>query len=125
MARILLAEDEDSLRSMLALALTNSGHEVVESGNGAEALTRLVREGGRFDLLLSDIHMPAMDGLELAQIASRNFPALTILLMSGHDNLCEEGLGLGLIIHDVVAKPFTLASLCKAVHGAVSPRRLH
>ena len=75
--------------------------------------TLLVREAGRFDLLLTDIRMPIMDGIALALAAARDFPDLTILLMTGYADQRERAHGLDAIIHDVIAKPFSVASLRK------------
>jgi two-component system cell cycle response regulator CpdR len=125
MARILLAEDEDSLRGLLARALSHAGHEVVESPDGADALARLSCEEGRFDLLLSDIRMPVMDGIALALAAGRDYPGLTILLMTGYADQRERAHGLSLLIHDVITKPFTLKSLYRAVQDALGAPSLH
>ena len=81
MARILLAEDEESLRELVARALTQDGHDVVQNPDGATALEALSRDGGRYDLLLTDIRMPVMDGIALALAAGRDYPALPILLI--------------------------------------------
>ena len=86
MARILITEDEDSLRAFVARALRMDGHETVEAADGAEGLEAL--DGGRFDLLLSDIRMPVMDGIELTHRASAAHPALKILLI---DDILESG----------------------------------
>ena len=80
-ARILIAEDEEALRALCARALATQGHEVKSAGDGREALDLLAREQGCFDLLLTDICMPIMDGIALALAAARKFPELTILLM--------------------------------------------
>src|ERR1044072_9046904 len=84
MARILLAEDEEALRALTARALTDSGHEVVTAVDGADALDILAREQGRFDLLLTDIKMPLMDGIALALATARDHPAIIILLMTAY-----------------------------------------
>ncbi len=84
MAKILIAEDEESLRAMCARGLTISGHDVMTACEGSEALDILKRESGRFDLLLTDIRMPIMDGIALALAAARDFPDLVILLMTGY-----------------------------------------
>jgi CheY-like chemotaxis protein len=75
MARILIAEDEDPVRALVARALAQDGHEVVATADGAEALDVLQREAGRFDLVLTDIRMPVMDGIALALATARDFPA--------------------------------------------------
>ena len=84
MARILIAEDEELLCALSARALATDGHEVKTAGDGREALDLLSREEGRFDLLLTDIRMPVMDGIALALAAARDYPDLTILLMTGY-----------------------------------------
>jgi len=74
LARILVAEDEETLRNLVVRALAQDGHEVVAASDGAEALELLVRNQGRFDLLLSDIRMPLMDGVTLARAAAHDIP---------------------------------------------------
>jgi two-component system cell cycle response regulator CpdR len=120
MARILIAEDEDVLRAMCARALTAGGHEVVVASDGGEALDVLTREAGRFDLLLTDIRMPIMDGIALALAAARDFPELVILLMTGYADQRERAQGLDALIHDVIAKPFSVAVLRGAVNEALA-----
>jgi two-component system cell cycle response regulator CpdR len=122
MAKILIAEDEESLRAMCARGLTMSGHDVMTACDGGEALDLLKREGGRFDLLLTDIRMPIMDGIALALAAARDFPGLVILLMTGYADQRERAQGLEALIHDVIAKPFTLAVLRAAVDEALAVR---
>ena len=79
MARILIAEDEEALRALCARGLTTDGHEVLSACDGSEALEILTREEGRFDLLLTDVRMPIMDGIALALSSARDFPTLTTL----------------------------------------------
>jgi two-component system, cell cycle response regulator CpdR len=120
MARILIAEDEDALCALCARALALDGHEVKTAGDGAEALDLLTHESGRFDLLLADVRMPIMDGIALALTAARDYPELTILLMTGYTDQRERAHGLDAIIHDVIAKPFTVAALRAAVGEALA-----
>jgi two-component system cell cycle response regulator CpdR len=122
MAKILLAEDEEALRAMCARGLKIVGHDVATAADGGEALDSLKREDGRFDLLLTDIRMPIMDGIALALAAARDFPDLTILLMTGYADQRERAHGLDALIHDVIAKPFTLAVLRGAVDEALAVR---
>jgi CheY-like chemotaxis protein len=120
MARILIAEDEEALREMCGRALSTAGHEVKTVCDGGEALDVLQREAGRFDLLLTDIRMPIMDGIALALSAARDFPDLTILLMTGYADQRERAHGLEALIHDVIQKPFSLATLRAAVAEALA-----
>jgi CheY-like chemotaxis protein len=118
MAKILITEDEDSLRSFVARALRLDGHETEEAADGAEGLEKL--KDGVYDLLLSDIRMPVMDGIELAHQAKSAFPALKILLMTGYAEQRERADDLAEKIVDVVSKPFALPDIRKAVARALA-----
>ena len=120
MARILIAEDEEPLRTLIQRALTEEGHAVVATADGAEALDVLVSKQGNFDLLLADIKMPVMDGIALALAVARDFPNLPILLMTGYADQRERVSGLEALICDVIAKPFALAELKFAVDSALA-----
>ena len=122
MARILIAKDEEPLRALVARALASDGHEVVTAADGAEALDKLQSAGGAFDLLLTDIKMPVMDGLALALATARDFPKLPILLMTGFADQRERASGLDAIIHDVITKPFAVADIRTAVADALASR---
>jgi CheY-like chemotaxis protein len=119
MPRILIAEDEEALRSFIARALKQDGHTVTTANDGAEALDVLTRERGAFELLLTDIRMPVMDGIALALAVARDHPAVTIMLMTGFADQRERAHGLDALIHDVIAKPFSLATIRSAVNGAL------
>src|ERR1700712_835872 len=119
MARILIAEDEEPLRTLIKRALAEEGHFVVETADGSEALDRLQSETDAFDLLLADIKMPVMDGIALALAVARDFPKLPILLMTGYADQRERVSGLEALICDVLAKPFVLADIRSAVASAV------
>ena len=93
-----------------------------ELANTATSAHALTREQGRFDLLLTDIRMPVMDGIALALAAARDWPELTILLMTGYADQRERAHGLDALIHDVIAKPFSLTDIRKAVNGALLAR---
>ena len=120
MARILIAEDESMLCDMCARALANDGHEVEMAHDGCEALDVLTKHGSQFDLLLTDVRMPNMDGIALSLAAARHFPELTILMMTGYADQRERAHGLEALIHDVLAKPFSVASLRQAVNEALT-----
>jgi two-component system, cell cycle response regulator CpdR len=122
MARILIADDEESMRLLVSRAIALDGHEIVTAEDGGEALDILTREEGAFDLLLTDIKMPIMDGIALALAAARDFPGLTILLMTGFADQRERASGLNAIIHDVVTKPFSVADIRTAVADALASR---
>ena len=123
MARVLIADDEDSMRKLVARAITLDGHEAIAAQDGAEALEILVREEGGFDLLLTDIQMPVMDGIALALSAARDFPQMTILLMTGFAEQRERASNLDAIVHDVITRPFSVADIRTAVADALAARR--
>jgi two-component system cell cycle response regulator CpdR len=122
MARILLAEDDEAVRTLILRALGEEGHAVTAAADGTQALDALLAAAGRFDLLLADIKMPMMDGIALALAAARDFPALPIVLMTGYADQRERASGLDALVRDVLAKPFTLSTLKSRVAAALSPR---
>ena len=81
MARILLAEDDSSLRGFLTRALERAGHQVIDCENGDDAIDAL--EQGPYDLLLTDIVMPGADGIEVARVAAARQPGLRIMFITG------------------------------------------
>jgi two-component system cell cycle response regulator CpdR len=122
MARILVAEDDPSVRAFVVSALTMKGHEVVAEEDGGLAAETIDAEAGRFDLLLTDIKMPVMDGIALALHVGAAHPQVTILMMTGFADQRERAHGLDALIYDVIAKPFTLADLLAKVDDALNGR---
>lgn len=122
MARILVAEDDDNVRAFVVRALELSGHEVVYAEDGGLALEVLAEEEGAFDLLLSDIKMPVMDGIGLALSVSSVYPDLKIMLMTGFADQRERAHGLDALVYDVLNKPFSLAQLTEKVSDALLGR---
>ena len=122
MARILLAEDDQNVRDFVARALKHAGHDVVEAEDGGLASEIVTEQEGRFDLLLSDIKMPVMDGIALALSVAASFPKLTIVLMTGFADQRERAHGLDQLIYDVIPKPFTMQALMEKVADALAGR---
>ena len=94
------------------------GHDVTTAEDGANALD-ILSEDDKFDLLLSDIKMPVMDGIALALNVARDHDHLPILLMTGYADQRERADGLDKIVIDVVQKPFSLAEIREAVKTAL------
>jgi two-component system cell cycle sensor histidine kinase/response regulator CckA len=120
--RILLVEDEDMVRSVAERALSRQGYQVSTAANGEEALELLAqveREGEGFDLLVSDVMMPLMDGPTMVAEARRRFPALPVLFMSGY---AEEQLRRSIDLPDVafLAKPFSVQQLAEAARDTLA-----
>lgn len=120
MARILLVEDDDSVRAFVARALEIDSHQVVEAEDGEVGLETFIADGGRFDLVLTDIQMPQMDGIEMAEALSRTDPSQKILMMTGYANQRERASSISQIVIDVVQKPFTLPEIRKQVARALA-----
>ncbi|WGR72257.1 MULTISPECIES: response regulator [unclassified Bradyrhizobium] len=123
MPKVLIADDEESMRTLVARAIAMDGHQTVTAQDGAEALEILIREDGAFDLLLTDIQMPVMDGIALALSAARDFPDLTILLITGFADQRERASNLNALVHDVVTKPFSVADIRTAVADALAAKK--
>jgi two-component system, cell cycle response regulator CpdR len=110
--RILLAEDDDVMRAYLARALEKNGYQVVTAATGREALDLV--ESGTFDLLLTDIVMPEMDGIELAQRAQALDPAPKVMFITG---FAAVALQASDVVPDarLLSKPFHLKDLVRQV----------
>jgi two-component system cell cycle response regulator CpdR len=124
MSRILVAEDDEPVRALVARALLENGHDVMTAPDGAAALDMLTQEQGRFDLLLADIKMPVMDGIALALATARDYPDVTILLMTGYADQRERAHGLEALIHDVIVKPLSVEGIRAAVGKALAGERV-
>lgn len=120
MAHILIVDDEAAVRSFVTRALESAGHTVVAAGDGGSAFARLQVE--RFDLLLSDIVMPVMDGIELALSVAALYPDMPILLMTGYAREKERAHNLESLIVDIISKPFSLADLNALVTKALGDK---
>lgn len=123
MSRVLIVDDEELMRLLVARAIAMDGHDITSAADGAEALEILSGIDGAFDLMLTDIQMPIMDGIALALTAARDFPELTILLMTGFADQRERASGLNAIAHDVISKPFSVADIRTAVADALASRK--
>ena len=120
MIRILLAEDEDAMRTYLSRALNNAGHHVVAVDRGTAALPHL--ESGQFDLLLSDIVMPEMDGIELAQRCAEISPTTKVMFITGFAAVSMKASARAPDAK-VLSKPFHLRDLVLEVERMFEPDR--
>jgi two-component system cell cycle response regulator CpdR len=112
MIRILLAEDDESMRVYLARALERVGYSVVSVDRGTAALPLIENE--RFDLLLTDIVMPEMDGIELAQKAATIAPEMRVMFITGFAAVALKA-GKAAPEAKVLSKPFHLRDLVAEV----------
>ncbi|RWP02264.1 response regulator [Mesorhizobium sp.] len=120
MAKLLIVEDDESVRTLAARALERAGHMIDIAADGAQGLALIPAARGGYDLVVSDIRMPEMDGIQMAKAAASLFPAMKILLMTGYADQRERAEELNGVIVDVVQKPFTLAEIRARVEQALA-----
>jgi CheY-like chemotaxis protein len=108
MVRILLADDDRATRDVISRALEADGHRVEQTQDGQEALDRLTASPGGFELLISDVEMPGLDGVKLAEHALAAEPRIKVLLISGFAGGLERAERLKRTAVRSVSKPFTL-----------------
>lgn len=120
MAKILIVEDDEAVRTLAARALERMGHSIDLACDGAEGLDRVCAVQGGYDLVVSDIRMPAMDGIAMAKEIALRFPALRIMLVTGYADQRERAAELDGTVVDVVQKPFTLSIIRERVDAVLS-----
>lgn len=118
MARILLAEDDDSLRTFLAGALSKAGHDVTDFPDGDLALDAIM--SANFDLLLTDIVMPGIDGVELARKAADLQPNMKIVFITGFAAVALNPANQAPAKAKVLSKPFHLRELVAEVEKVMA-----
>lgn len=115
---ILLVDDQSTFREVLGLGLKRQGFRVLQAGSGREALACLQEQPAGVRLVITDIAMPGLDGLELAEELGRRAPDLPILLITGlsDQNPCCNGRTLPLLL-----KPFRMSELMGQIHELLGP----
>ena len=121
---ILIVDDSVSLRKVVAIALTGAGYEVIEAGDGLDALDKLARlDGRKVHLIISDVNMPRMGGLEFVRQvkanASYKFTPVIMLTTEGQDNMKEQGRAAG--AKAWILKPFNPPQMLNAVAKLILP----
>jgi phosphoserine phosphatase RsbU/P len=120
MARILIVDDDELTRCVIADFLRNQGHDCTSAENVAQACTHLHRKN--FELTISDFNMPSQTGLDLLQYMSSNSPSTSFILISGETNAGIRNRALALGAVACVAKPFELQELLNKVECALQRR---
>ena len=115
--KILVADDEPSVREFVTRALTHAGFSVTPVADGNAALKALAEES--YDLLLTDIVMPDLDGIALALKVAKDHPQTKIVMMSGYANQRQRAHNLDSLVLDVIAKPFTLEEITRRITAAL------
>lgn len=117
-ARVLVAEDNPAVREFIVRSLVSANHKPVAVSDGQQALDVLANE--KFDVLVTDIVMPNVDGIALALKAVRLFPDLRIVMISGYAQERMRAHNLDALVHRIIAKPFSLEEICSAVKDAIA-----
>jgi two-component system cell cycle response regulator CpdR len=120
MARILLAEDDDQMRAFLARGLRRAGHAVDAVGDGEVGLA--VSFDAEYDLLLADVVMPGLDGIELARHMAARRPGLRVMFITGFAAVAVADDRLAAHRPRILAKPFHLRHLIAEIDALLSPR---
>ncbi|MDB2682915.1 response regulator [Alphaproteobacteria bacterium] len=115
MANILLAEDDSAMQTFLNTALKKAGHTVRTEKNGLDALAALNNTTEPFDLLLTDIVMPGMDGIELSQKAMKKHPALKVMFITGFAAVAMDEQKNRAHNTKILSKPFHLNDLVQQI----------
>jgi two-component system cell cycle sensor histidine kinase/response regulator CckA len=119
---ILLADDEETIRSFVRITLSREGFQVIEAFDGVNALEQVAERGAPIDLLVTDIRMPRMDGIALARSVTDAYPQTPVLYISGYPfELRQELRELDRACASL-SKPFTRQELLKAVQKCLAPR---
>lgn len=106
-ATILLVDDEDSIQKLLTYPLERDGFRVIQARDGEEALRRFEEEGGRIDLVVLDVMLPRLDGLEVCK-RLRAASTVPIIMLTARDDELDKVLGLELGADDYITKPFSI-----------------
>jgi two-component system cell cycle sensor histidine kinase/response regulator CckA len=118
MATILVVDDDESIRRLVSTTLESAGNRVIVAANGAEAVAVYRSYANQIDLVVTDVNMPVMDGVqEILRIRMTNPAAKVICMTSDSADRCPEGVVL-------LSKPFSLEKLLQAVNGLLRPNTI-
>jgi CheY-like chemotaxis protein len=120
--RILLLDDEPSLTTMLKRLLTRLNYQVICSNSASEAVGWCRENSAQFDLVLTDLTMPEMDGLEVARQIRSVRPDMPVILMSGYSAALNDDVLGEAGINELIEKPISMSALGAAVQRALTPR---
>jgi hypothetical protein len=122
---VLLVEDEALVRNLMSEVLRKRGYRVIECANGREALVRAPQQGGRINLLVTDIVMPGMSGIELSRQLTRGHPELRVLFVSGYTEELLGGRNAEWLATPFLQKPFTPDTLARRVREVLDAPAAH
>jgi len=112
---VLVVDDNESIREVLAVILSGSGYRCESAKNGVEAMQR-VRQA-RFDAVVTDLEMPEMDGIALTREIRQHFSSLPVMVMTGHSDEEHRETAFRVGAREFLGKPFDLPDLIRKLHG--------
>lgn len=118
MARILFADDDAATRDLVCRALQLDGHSVTTADDGADAAEKIAN-GGIFDVIVTDIQMPGLDGISLARSVLATHPTLKVVLISAHADVLDQARNLAPGSVRLLSKPFTIDQMRGIVRAAL------
>jgi len=120
---VLVVDDCESIRGLLETLLSRNGHRCESAANGVEAMVKVTQ--GRFDVVITDIVMPKMDGITLTRKLTQDFSDLPVMVMTAQldDDSAESAIMAG--ARDVIAKPFEISEFMVRLHKMVDIQNLH
>jgi DNA-binding NtrC family response regulator len=119
--KILVVDDEDIVRTSCSRTLSPEGYEIRLAKNGAEGLKMASEE--RFDLVLTDLKMPDMDGIEVLRIIKEQWPETAVIIVTGYQTVDTAVKAIKLGAYDYIEKPFTPDALITAVREALTNKQ--
>jgi DNA-binding NtrC family response regulator len=122
MPHLLLVDDEESLRSVVAERLRDSGYEVTEAPDGEAAIKAI--DGFAFDVVVSDLRLPGIDGREVLETALTRYPGIVAIVVTGYGTVKDAVDMTKLGVADFIAKPFQFDELMHVLNSALEQRRL-
>ena len=118
---LLIVEDEDDVRSMIANHLRHEGYQVLEAASGPQAFSLATSHTGTIQLLLVDVLLPGMKGPEIAAGIAKERPGVKVLMMTGYDTKVLASLGVSSVDPCLLIKPFGLENLSRRVRQMLEP----
>ena len=121
--RVLVVDDCESIREILKTLLSRKGHRCESAANGREAMEKAAQ--GHFDVVITDVHMPEMDGITLTRKLTQDFSHLPVMVMTAQldDDSAESAIMAG--ARDVIGKPFEISEFMVRLHKMLDIQDLH
>ncbi|GBC62288.1 response regulator [Desulfonema ishimotonii] len=116
--RILIVDDEEDFVEMLSLRLQETGEKVTQAYNGRECLDILGKESDKIDVVILDIRMPGMDGIQVLKEIRQRFPLVEVIMLTGHGTTESAVEGMRLGAYDYLLKPADFEELSQKLEGA-------